>query len=377
MENVVEKIKSEVFENIENFVKLVLSETQTETKKIVVRPIIIKDKLLLQIEKYKKDKVYHENVDVNKILELQFFDYKQILIELKDKNIIFSKKSNRYKQKIQLKEQVNSEINLSHNKQKSYLINEGDDVPALVDLGIFTKEGKIVKSKYDKFKQINRFIEIIDDVFKSIKKDEITILDFGCGKSYLTFLVYYYFVEIRKIKANIIGYDLKSDVVDRCNNIAKTYGYSGLHFFVNDVKKDKLYEGDIDMIISLHACDTATDYALDYAIKRKIPYIFSVPCCQHEINQTLKKGGDFDIMFEDGLIKERFSALLTDAIRVEILRSYGYDVDVIEFVDFAHSPKNIMIRGKLTKSKKSLSKIENLIKKYKFKQKLYELIKNS
>ncbi len=376
MENVIQVIKREVVEHIDNFAKLILSETQAEIKKIIVRPIKIKDKLLLQIEKYKNNQVYHENVEIDKILDLQFFDYKQILIELKDKNIIFSKKSNGYKQKVQLKE-ASQEINLSHNKQKSYLINEGDNVPALVDLGIFTKDGKIVKAKYDKFKQINRFIEIIDDVFKSIKKDKITILDFGCGKSYLTFLVYYYFVEIKKIKANIIGYDLKSDVVDSCNDIAKTYGYKGLHFFVNDVKKDKLFEGDIDMIISLHACDTATDYALDYAIKRKIPYIFSVPCCQHEINQTIKKGGDFDILFEDGLIKERFSALLTDAIRVEILRSYGYVVDVIEFVDFAHSPKNIMIRGKLTKSKKSFSNVENLIKKYKFKQKLYELTKKS
>lgn len=376
MENVIQVIKREVVEHIDNFAKLILSETQAEIKKIIVRPIKIKDKLLLQIEKYKNNQVYHENVEIDKILDLQFFDYKQMLIELKDKNIIFSKKSNGYKQKVQLKE-ASQEINLSHNKQKSYLINEGDNVPALVDLGIFTKDGKIVKAKYDKFKQINRFIEIIDDVFKSIKKDKITILDFGCGKSYLTFLVYYYFVEIKKIKANIIGYDLKSDVVDNCNDIAKTYGYKGLHFFVNDVKKDKLFEGDIDMIISLHACDTATDYALDYAIKRKIPYIFSVPCCQHEINQTIKKGGDFDILFEDGLIKERFSALLTDAIRVEILRSYGYVVDVIEFVDFAHSPKNIMIRGKLTKSKKSFSNVENLIKKYKFKQKLYELTKKS
>lgn len=376
MENVIQVIKREVVEHIDNFAKLILSETQAEIKKIIVRPIKIKDKLLLQIEKYKNNQVYHENVEIDKIFDLQFFDYKQILIELKDKNIIFSKKSNGYKQKVQLKE-ASQEINLSHNKQKSYLINEGDNVPALVDLGIFTKDGKIVKAKYDKFKQINRFIEIIDDVFKSIKKDKITILDFGCGKSYLTFLVYYYFVEIKKIKANIIGYDLKSDVVDNCNDIAKTYGYKGLHFFVNDVKKDKLFEGDIDMIISLHACDTATDYALDYAIKRKIPYIFSVPCCQHEINQTIKKGGDFDILFEDGLIKERFSALLTDAIRVEILRSYGYVVDVIEFVDFAHSPKNIMIRGKLTKSKKSFSNVENLIKKYKFKQKLYELTKKS
>lgn len=375
MENILEKIQKELVENINNFKKMILSDTSSDIKKIVVRPILIKNKIMLQIERYRGSKVFHENIELNAIFDLPFSEYNQILIETIGKDIIFSKQKAGYKEKVRENAISQSDINLSHNKQKSYLINEGDNVPAMVDLGIFTKDGKIVKSKYDKFKQINRFIEIIDDVFKSINKDEITILDFGCGKSYLTFLVYYYFVEIKKMKAKIIGYDLKSDVVDRCNEIAKNYGYSGLHFQVNDVKKDKLYNGAIDVIISLHACDTATDFALDYAIKHKIPYIFSVPCCQHEINQTIKKGGDFDLLLNDGLIKERFSALLTDAIRVEILRAKGYDVDVIEFVDFAHSPKNIMLRANLTHKTGSLENIDTLMKKYNFSQKLYELNK--
>lgn len=263
----------------------------------------------------------------------------------------------------------------NHNKEKNYLIKEGDDVPALVDLGVFTREGKIVKSMYDKFKQINKFIEIIDDAFKDFKNKEITILDFGCGKSYLTFLVYYYFVKIKNIKAKIIGYDIKKDVIEKCNKIAKDYNYDGLEFILSDVKKDKLFEGKIDMIITLHACDTATDFALNFAIKNRVKNIFSVPCCQHEINQQITKGGDFDILLNDGLIKERFSALLTDAIRVEILRAKGYSVDVIEFVDFAHSPKNLMIRAKLNSTKKSMEKINQLQEKYKFSQTLYKLTK--
>lgn len=375
MENVIECIKKEVIENNGDFKKMILSDSSNEIKKIIVRPVEIKNKQMFQIERYSQNKVFHENVELNAILDIPYFEYRQILVETIGRDIIFSKQKSGYKRKEHSNTLRPLDINLSHNKQKSYIINEGEFVPAMIDLGIFTEDGKIVRSKYDKFKQINRFIEIIDDVFKSIKKDEITILDFGCGKSYLTFLVYYYFVEKKKMKANIIGYDLKSDVVDRCNEIAKSYGYTGLHFQMNDVKKDKLYDGKIDAIISLHACDTATDFALDYAIKRGIPYIFSVPCCQHEINQTIKKGGDFDILLSDGLIKERFSALLTDAVRVEILRAKGYNVDVIEFVDFTHSPKNIMLRASLTNKNGSFDKVERLIKKYNFTQKLYELTK--
>lgn len=375
MENVIECIKKEVIENNGDFKKMILSDSSNEIKKIIVRPVEIKNRAMFQIERYSQNKVFHENVELNAILDISYFEYRQILVETIGRDIIFSKQKSGYKRKEHSNTLRLLDINLSHNKQKSYIINEGEFVPAMIDLGIFTEDGKIVRSKYDKFKQINRFIEIIDDVFKSIKKDEITILDFGCGKSYLTFLVYYYFVEKKKMKANIIGYDLKSDVVDRCNEIAKSYGYTGLHFQMNDVKKDKLYDGKIDAIISLHACDTATDFALDYAIKRGIPYIFSVPCCQHEINQTIKKGGDFDILLSDGLIKERFSALLTDAVRVEILRAKGYNVDVIEFVDFTHSPKNIMLRASLTNKNGSFDKVERLIKKYNFTQKLYELTK--
>jgi len=242
-------------------------------------------------------------------------------------------------------------------------------------LGIFSKDFKLIKPMYDKFKQINKFIEIINQAYINENKNEITILDFGCGKSYLTFLVYYYFVEIKKIKAKIIGYDIKKDVVKKCNDVAKKYNYSGIEFVLADVEKDKLFDGKIDMVITLHACNTATDYALNFAINNKVKHIFSVPCCQHEINASICKGGDFDILLKDGLIKERFSSLLTDSIRTEILRAKGYSVDVIEFVDFAHSPKNIMLRAKLDSNKKSLTNVLTLQEKYKFNQKLLELQK--
>ncbi len=309
------------------------------------------------------------------ISKLEIDNFKQILFEMPKKTYIFSVTKTGFRKRVKANDLV--EVNTEHNKTKKYLLNEGDDVPIMQELGIFTKENKIVASMYDKFKQINRFVEIIDDEFKTSNLKEITILDFGAGKSYLTFLIYHYFVNIKKIKAKIIGYDIKKDVVENCNRLAKKYGYDGLEFIVSDVKKDKLFEGKIDMVVSLHACDTATDYALNFAIKNKAKYIFSVPCCQHEINLSIKRGGDFDVLLTDGLIKERFSALLTDSIRAEILRSCGYSVDVIEFVDFAHSPKNIMLRCKLTNQQKNIENVKNLIKKYNFSQKLYDLVKNN
>ena len=182
----------------------------------------------------------------------------------------------------------------------------------------------------------------MDDELKNYNKKQIKILDFGCGKSYLTFILYYYCVYIRGIDATIIGYDLKTDVVENCNKIAEKYGYTNLKFEIGDVKKEREQFNNVDMIISLHACDTATDYALFYAIKYNVKYIFSVPCCQHQINSSIKGFGDYELLFKDGIIKERFSALLTDAIRAQVLRENGYSVDMIEFIDFAHSPKNIM-----------------------------------
>lgn len=263
-----------------------------------------------------------------------------------------------------------------HNREKNYLIREGDRIPFMVDLGVFTKDFRIVAQKQDKFRQINRFIEILDHAFRDWEQEEIRVLDFGCGKSYLTFFVYYYFAILKEKRVRIIGYDLKEDVVGHCNELAKKYGYHGLSFVVADVTRDVLTHEAIDFVISLHACDVATDYALNYALERNVPYIFSVPCCQHEINGTIKKGdGELDLFLEHGLIKERMSALLTDAIRAQVLESEGYRVDVLEFVDFAHSPKNIMLRAKKTtnKKKKSLAPLMDMEARYGFRQTLLHL----
>lgn len=214
--------------------------------------------------------------------------------------------------------------------------------------------------------------------FRAYGRDEITILDFGCGKSYLTFVLYYYFAVKRGVRAKIIGYDLKEDVVEHCNEVAARYGYSDLHFVVADVTRDVLYSEHIDMLVTLHACDVATDYALHYAISRGVEHIFSVPCCQHEVNKTIQKGGDFDILLSHGLFQERFSALLTDAIRAAVLEDEGYDVDVIEFIDFAHSPKNLMLRCHRTghRGTKKLTESRRLRDQYGFEQTLLSLVEN-
>lgn len=263
-----------------------------------------------------------------------------------------------------------------HNRRKEYLLNEGDNIPVFEELGIFTKERKIVNSMYDKFKQINRFVEILNDAFKRYDGNELTLLDFGCGKSYLTFVAYHYFVNVKKINATIIGYDLKADVVEHCNALAQKYGYERLHFEVADVTKDKLYDRKIDAVLSLHACDTATDYALHYAVRHNAKYIFSVPCCQHEVNATIHKGGELDILLKYGIVKERVSALLTDSIRAMLLEDEGYSVDVMEFVDLAHSPKNIMLRAVKTHGKGSANraKIDELSSRYGFEQTLARLL---
>ena len=236
----------------------------------------------------------------------------------------------------------------------------------------------IVKAKYDKYRQINRFIELVDQELSRDNRRKLTILDFGCGKSYLTFILYYYLTVKRGIEAEIIGYDLKEDVVEKCSAVAEKYGYTGLKFVKADVTRDALYDKSIDMIVTLHACDTATDYALYYALSKKADYIFSVPCCQHEINKSIMKSGELDILLEYGIIKERVSALLTDAIRADILSDLGYTVDVIEFIDFEHSPKNIMLRAVRTgkRGEKKIERARALSQQHGFEQTLLKLIEN-
>ena len=244
-----------------------------------------------QIEKFTDKQVFHENVNVEsineKIYECLNGAYKQ-LSAWSDNYTYDMKISKKGKVFLGKKKSDNSKVvKKGHNKEKNYILKEGMIIEPLIDLGVFTKEGKVVNSKYDKYKQINRFIEIIDDEIKKNNYKELTILDFGCGKSYLTFVLYYYFVKIKNINVKMIGLDLKEDVIKKCNEIAQRYKYENLHFELGDINGFK-YNNKVDMVITLHACDTATDYALYNAVKWNSKMIFSVPCCQHEFNGQMK-----------------------------------------------------------------------------------------
>ena len=335
-----------------------------------------------QIEKYTDKQVFHENIKLEelaaKLMENIEGNYKQasawsntttydLKISKKGKVHLGKKKDNNEKV-----------ANKSHNKEKNYILKEGMLIQPLIDLGVFTKEGKVVNSKYDKYKQINRFIEIIDDEIKKNDYKELTILDFGCGKSYLTFVLYYYFVEIKKIDVKMIGLDLKEDVIKKCNEIAKKYNYTNLHFELGDINGFK-YNNKVDMVITLHACDTATDYALYNAIKWNAKMIFSVPCCQHEFNSQMKSE-EFSILTKYGIVQERIAALMTDSVRANLLECAGYKTQLLEFIDIAHSPKNILIRAaksniSANKKEKSMAEVDNLINEFNFNPTLYKLLK--
>lgn len=236
------------------------------------------------------------------------------------------------------------EVDLSHNRKKKYILDPGEKVGFLIDLGVQSQEGKIIHAKYDKFRQINRFLEFIEDVLPQLPKDrEVTIVDFGCGKSYLSFAMYHYLKKLKGYQVHIIGLDLKEDVIAECSRLAGKYGYQGLDFYVGDIAHFQEVER-VDMVVTLHACDTATDYALDKAIRWGAKVILSVPCCQHELNGQMENAL-LEPLFRYGLIKERMAALVTDALRGQILESRGYQVQLLEFIDMEHTPKNILIRA--------------------------------
>ncbi len=234
-------------------------------------------------------------------------------------------------------------ITLVHNRQKRYILEEGHPVPFLCDLGVMTAEGRVINARYDKFRQINRFLEFIEDILPELPKSrEIRIIDFGCGKPYLTFAIYYYLHELLGYDVRITGLDRKQDVIDRCAGLAARYGYEKLEFLQGDIA-DFSGADRVDMVVTLHACDTATDYALAKAVEWNAAVILSVPCCQHELNRQMEN----DLMrpvFRYGIIKERMAALYTDALRAEILENHGYRTQILEFIDMEHTPKNLLLR---------------------------------
>lgn len=383
-----EELKQAIDEIINSeLIKAVISNRLNKEVKYNKINIVLKEKNgteYYQIEKFTDKQVFHENIDKNmikdKVLEYLSKDYKQLSAWCSEKtfDIKISKKGKvLFSKKIANNSKI---INKSHNKEKQYILKEGMLIEPLIDLGIFTKEGKVINSKYDKYKQINRFIEIIDDEIKNQNISDLTILDFGCGKSYLTFVLYYYFVKIKNINVKMIGLDLKEDVIKKCNEIAKRYNYENLHFELGDINGFK-YSNKVDMVITLHACDTATDYALYNAVKRNANMIFSVPCCQHEFNSQIKSE-NLSIVTRYGIIQERLSALMTDAVRANLLEAAGYKTQLLEFIDISHSPKNILIRAsksKISKDKKekALLEVNNLINEFNINPTLLNLFKGS
>ncbi|MBR0536428.1 MAG: SAM-dependent methyltransferase [Clostridia bacterium] len=363
-------------------VKAVISNPiskQGEFKRITLSPLADG----YQFAKYTQKQVFHENVKAQdaarrcfELLDGAFLQLNAFSTE-KEYIVLISKKGKiGYKVKLLPEQQAPKAV--THNRQKQYILPEGKVIAPLVDMGIFTREGKVVQSMYDKYRQINRFIEIIDDAVKSRNLKSLNIIDFGCGKSYLTFILYYYLTELRGIDAHIIGLDLKKDVIEKCNAAAQKYGYKNLHFELGDINGYKC-PFSVDMVITLHACDTATDFALYNAIQWGAQMIFSVPCCQHELNSQIK-AESLDILTRYGIVQERFCALLTDSVRANLLEYCGYKTQLLEFVDFEHTPKNILIRGvkkgntpKEVKEK-ALAQVEAAIKEFNVEPMLYKLL---
>ena len=355
---------------------------EKQVKKIVIRPVLIRQEKMYQAESFTAKQAFQKNMPSEELegyIRTQIDRFSEINEELPGLHILvkISRKGKIFFQ--EKKTQNHMETPVAQNREKHYLLRPEEISAPLVDLGVITKDGKIVQSKYDKFRQINRFVELVDDGIEEDTK-ELNVIDFGCGKSYLTFVLYEYLTSIRKIKVRMVGLDLKEEVIRKCNEIAASYGYDGLHFEVGDIAGYHP-EFPVDLVISLHACDTATDLALAHAIEWGTERIYSVPCCQHELNAQMKSTSAGSLS-EYGLLKERFAALLTDSIRADLLRASGYTVDVLEFVDMAHSPKNILLRARKINSRntgkmaagKALQRVKDAMETYQVDPMLYKLL---
>lgn len=358
----------------EGLARLLLSSPATAEEgapaKVKIRPVALKGTLLFQAEEQVGKQAFHKNMDKEETKEYLInamehsFRQAQIDSEKGTGVVLVSKKG---KMTVKVKKNPNAarirpvNRSMEHNRKKHYILEEGRPVPFLIDLGVMTQEGKIVKSYYDKYRQINRFLEFIEDILPNLnKEEETTIIDFGCGKSYLTFAMYHYLKELKGYPVHIIGLDLKTEVIEHCSRLAKQYGYEKLEFFHGDIAS---YQGvtHVDMVVTLHACDTATDYAMEKAVNWGAKVILSVPCCQHELNRQMENPL-MKPVFSYGLIKERMAALYTDAIRAQVLEYKGYRTQILEFIDMEHTPKNILIRAvRQEKGKKNAEELKALL----------------
>lgn len=348
------KLTEALREYLDEFLVRIIISNPVEKQgmsKVKIRPLKQKDLLLFQAEELIGNQAFHKNLPKEECADyaadLLDGTFRQLELESGkgQVRILISKKGipdikiKRIPQKITAVPAVTD-----HNRQKNYILKEGIPIPFLVDLGVMTENGTIIRSRYDKFRQINRFLEFIEDILPRLYKDrENVIIDFGCGKSYLTFAMYYYLHVQKGYSIRIIGLDLKQTVIDNCNRLSERYGYGKLRFYHGDIAS---YEGvnQVDMVVTLHACDTATDYALAKAVSWGASVILSVPCCQHELNKQMENSMMAPV-FQYGLIKERMAALYTDALRAEILENQGYRTQILEFIDMEHTPKNILIRA--------------------------------
>lgn len=354
-----------------------------EYKKAVMRPVELRGVRMYQLEKFTATQAFHENLTSEKArdaIACLFPDFGQL--DCAGEGVLFCVKQSK-KGKIFFSETPAKTFlpaAAAHDKAKSYILPEGIAVPALVDLGVMTPDGRVAKAKYDKYRQINRFLEYLSDLPLAADGHPLRVVDFGCGKSYLTFVVYYFLTEIRKLPVEIVGLDLKRQVIEDCNSVADKYGYSHLRFICCDIK-DYVPEIPPDLVISLHACDTATDHALYNAIDWGARMILSAPCCQHELNLSTKPDA-FPPLTGYGILKERFCALATDAVRCKLLEWQGYDTQIMEFIDLSHSPKNLLIRAKkggvsLPARQKALDEAETLLRQLGGENTLYRRLKSA
>lgn len=352
MMNIEELLNNYIDENLH---RVILSNAVSKEKasKVRIRPVLLKGEVMYQCTETHGPKEIHKNYGKEEVISYicaaleEDFRQMQLESEEADATVLVSKKGKKTvkcKKKEAVSESSHVSSRLEHNRKKKYILETEKPIPFLVDLGVMSSSGKIIHAKYDKFRQMNRYLEFIEDILPKLPKNrEITIIDFGCGKSYLTFAMYYYLYEQKGYDVNIIGLDLKTDVIAHCNELAVRYGFDKLHFYQGDIAS---YEGvnHVDMVVTLHACDTATDFALAKAVNWGAEVILSVPCCQHELNRQISNDMLSPVM-EYGILKERMAALLTDGLRAEMLKDMGYKVDILEFIDMEHTPKNLLIRG--------------------------------